>query len=723
MRADLTPEQVAELPVRGGPGEPVVLGLGEVLTFAHLLEHVDCPDPASESALLRILIAITARVTGLDEAGDWDDHRWDALEAGRLDRERIAAYFGRYTDRFDLFDAARPWLQEPRLAGECTGSSGTGRLLMTSPSGNNHVWWPLEKGGLGGPIPTVTAAFGLLTWLFAGPSGTAANRRRSDGKNSHYTVAGPIRALVSWFPAGRSLAETLVLGVPSPDTWPTNPGRDEAPWEAGQLSDPRRPAAPAGPVSLLTARAAHAVLLEPDADGGHVTDSWVTWAWENELPEADDPYVIRRDEGGPVRANCARVAWRDLDALLLKTVPGKTPRYRPAVLASIASLPRETAAGLRLRAYGLHQERRDPETAWFTAVTPPVLGFLEELDENGAAAVSGARARAEGTASGLAKALRSAWQGFTGDTKVCPWVDSALPVYWSEAEAEFWKAVVPDGAGDRPQPGFQKVATRVFDAVTEAAALTPRGMQAVEEARAAMLTPPRGPRKKQVPPVRAYPTPSPVTCGDSHSMPTSTSPGKPMSIESSPSMENDPLKHQRAFMLHVHQQCSTPGGRAAVRSVLVDPGKPFRAYEYLLKRIPRWTNRDTERAYTLTADQAPNPRLDRKPKPPAGLTAPVEGDRWCNLGWSLARAVRVNVLNADTVKARLLLMSRQDADALTRDLPPLVARLRSGDVPVVWPLLLRDLTRWVDYPTDTARAWVRAYYQYDPTAKTAKETS
>ncbi|MFB7476851.1 type I-E CRISPR-associated protein Cse2/CasB [Kitasatospora sp. NPDC056184] len=200
-----------------------------------------------------------------------------------------------------------------------------------------------------------------------------------------------------------------------------------------------------------------------------------------------------------------------------------------------------------------------------------------------------------------------------------------------------------------------------------------------------------------------------------------------MSVESPNAAEQDPLEHQRAFMLHVHQQCSTPGGRAAVRSALIDPHQPFRAYEYLLARIPRWTNRATERAYVLTAgmyaEQAPNPRLDRKPKPPAGLTAPVEGDRWRNLGWSLARAVHGKVLSEDTVKDRLLLMSRQDADALTRDLPPLVARLRADDIPVVWPLLLRDLTRWADHPTDTARAWTRAYYQYNHTTKTAKETS
>ncbi|MFF0416405.1 type I-E CRISPR-associated protein Cse2/CasB [Kitasatospora sp. NPDC004745] len=205
-----------------------------------------------------------------------------------------------------------------------------------------------------------------------------------------------------------------------------------------------------------------------------------------------------------------------------------------------------------------------------------------------------------------------------------------------------------------------------------------------------------------------------------------------MTIESPPSTETDPLEHQRAFMLHVHQQCSTPGGRAAIRSALVDPHKPFRAYEYLLARIPRWTNRDTERVYVLTAgmyaDQAPNPRLDKTRKPPAGLAAPVEGDRWRNLGWSLARAVRTNVLSADTVQARLLLMARQDADTLSRELPPLVARLRAGDVPVVWPLLLRDLTRWTTYPTDTARAWTRAYYQYDTnttpeTATATEETS
>ncbi|GAA3381007.1 hypothetical protein GCM10020367_70570 [Streptomyces sannanensis] len=55
---------------------------------------------------------------------------------------------------------------------------------------------------------------------------------------------------------------------------------DLAPWEADVLPDPdgTLPEA-AGPVSLLTARAQHALLLVPDDERSSASDLYVSWAW------------------------------------------------------------------------------------------------------------------------------------------------------------------------------------------------------------------------------------------------------------------------------------------------------------------------------------------------------------------------------------------------------------------------------------------------------------
>ncbi|MDB4872927.1 MAG: CRISPR-associated protein Cse1 family, partial [Gemmatimonadales bacterium] len=116
------------LPVRID-GVPATVGLRDLFLQAHEVTDVDVGLPPAASGLWRLLTVLAARVTGLDAAGrggveSWHARREELLNVGAFDRNMIDTYFERYRDRFDLFHPQRPWLQDPRLAEECSKSSG-----------------------------------------------------------------------------------------------------------------------------------------------------------------------------------------------------------------------------------------------------------------------------------------------------------------------------------------------------------------------------------------------------------------------------------------------------------------------------------------------------------------------------------------------------------------------------------------------------------------------
>ncbi len=502
IRAQLTDAERDELDqlIPGTtPGVVARAGLRQAFTAAHLVDHLDTGDPAAETVLLRILVAIGARITGLDRDGhdpagdDWGDRRWDALDAGRFTPAAIDAYLTQHAEGFDLFHPVRPWLQDPRLRNECTGSSGIAKLRMTRPAGSNQLWWPIDKPAAiaDDPVPAPQAVLDMLAWRGHGPCGTLSNRSHAGGKPSKNAKTAPYRGLLSWHPAGRTLFETLVVGIPAPDTWPTAQDEDLAPWETPDLPNPLLPPAPCGPISLLTGRATHALLLQPSDDGTSATDCWVTWATQADLPDARDPYLIHREGAGPVRADASRAAWRDLDALLLKTRPGDTPTRRPSAMDSLTDLPVPVLERLSVRVYGIQQgpdEKGSATWAPVMAVTPPVLDHLErESAPEAGGVVADTRAHAEAIGRALTAALRSAWHDGLGESydprkgrkAADAWVGSARVRYWEAAEREFWRRI-----NDAQIPAqFRRLALDAYDTVTADAIHTTRGLDAVEQHR------------------------------------------------------------------------------------------------------------------------------------------------------------------------------------------------------------------------------------------------
>jgi len=370
------------IPVRyayGTSGSPAV-GLADLFLRAHEIADINVPIPPAAAGLWRILYLITARITGLDDPDDWESYNaWKparnrAFNTGHFEKKSVDEYFSKHADRFDLFDHARPWLQDPRLAAECSKSTGVNKLAVARATGNNLVWLSHDTDLAPDPIPSADAVWYLLTWLYYGPSGKITARTVRGQTESNMT-AGPLRSRISFHPLGRTLYESLIAGLIHPAHYDDGKDPDLAPWETNTLPDPLGlPPFPNGLGAPLTSQFRHAILLSPSPDGSKVSDARITWAWRQASREVRDPYLIydtaKNRPGVYARyAKLDRAVWRDLDALLLQdTGPGAS--QRPVVFSTLLDIPHGVAQALRVRAIGFDQDGQTIDRQWFTAITP-----------------------------------------------------------------------------------------------------------------------------------------------------------------------------------------------------------------------------------------------------------------------------------------------------------------------------------------------------------------
>ncbi len=416
-----------------------MVGLRELFRHAHELEDLAVPVPPAAAGLLRILYALTARVTGLDSRAGWSDRQLDVLDGGRFDPRAVEAYFDRFADRFDLF-GERPWMQDPRLARECPKPSGVNKLVFDRPAGNTQVWFGHHTDTAPVPVGSAQAAWYLVAQLYYGAPGRCTTRAVAGQQFANMT-AGPLRGAMSYHPLGRTLFESLIAGIPSPEDsarWD-----DRCPWERDDLPDALgRPGQLTWPGAMLTARYRHAVLLVPAADGREVVDAYLTWAWRHPPEDYPDPYVVhKRSKAGTwyqLHADGSRAVWRDVDALLADY---EDDSRRPGIMTDWADLP--IAEHVRVRAYGFDQDSQAKDRQWFTASTPPVLQWLSEKDPEAAHGIRQAHQQAEMLARRLDSVLKAAWREMvhvTGGERPPPgpWAAAACDYYWPRAESVFW---------------------------------------------------------------------------------------------------------------------------------------------------------------------------------------------------------------------------------------------------------------------------------------------
>jgi CRISPR system Cascade subunit CasA len=498
------------IPVRWLPGfsGPAEVGFTELFLRAHEIDDIALPVPPAASGLWRILYVMAARITGLgdpegfDSLTAWKRERRHVLATGQFAAEAVKAYLAAHAEGLDLFHPQRPWLQDARLAVECAKDTGVNKLVMGRASGNNLVWLSHHSDLAPQPVRAAEAAWYLLAWLYYGPSGKITARTVAGRTESNMT-AGPLRSRVSFHPLGKSLYESLVIGIPYPSGagMRLRPSPDLAPWEDPRPGVPlSQPPTRRGLSGVLTGQFRHALLLKPSPDGTAVTDARITWAWREPHAPVEDPYLIYEMPKGRAvpyarYARRDRAIWRDLDALLLKDT-GSGATRRPGVFEAL--LDPALAERLRVRSFGFDQDGKTVDYQWFTATTPPVLsvrgtgdfGFAYEY----AAEIGDAHQAAERVAGDLKKALQRAWsalsdpangqgKGRTGGGDG-PWLAPALARYWLAAEAAFWHMTDhPDEFGF-PGNRFIRIALAAYEEATgHYAERGPRAARAIEKAR------------------------------------------------------------------------------------------------------------------------------------------------------------------------------------------------------------------------------------------------
>ncbi|MQY15160.1 hypothetical protein SRB5_53380 [Streptomyces sp. RB5] len=493
---------------------PDRIGLRTLLERSHEISALAITQPPAYAAVLRVLYALTARVTVLDvdddgSGADWSERRLDILEAGRLPADGIEAYFRTWEHRLDLFDPARPWMQDPRLADQCDPdrTAGVNKLIPTRASGNNHAWFSHVQDTDPDPVPADEAVLGLLTWHYYGPSGRGS-AREVNGERTASMTAGPLRGALSYHPEGTTLFETLLAGLLRPDP-DVRREHDLCPWEREDLPDPAGPPPePQGPCSRLTAVSQHALLLVPDPQNtGMATDAFITWAHRGGRLPRTDPYLIwqisQQGNAYPRPADSGRALWRDIDALLLNQPGGTAQAQRPEVFSTALEITDATEEPLAVRALGFEQDGQAKDRQFVAGLTPPVLHHAEEKDPRTRQTAGLLRSLGELYGRRVEYSVRRACTLYMREAKpkeAETWVEQAAALYWPQAEERFWarfgrlpSGTVLDRAETRSE--FLRIAESVYATVTQPVCHTQRGARAVADARIELYGGRPGPRR------------------------------------------------------------------------------------------------------------------------------------------------------------------------------------------------------------------------------------
>lgn len=441
------------LPCLMADGPAGELGLRECLARAHEVREVWDGSPLVTAALHRLLLAVLHRVLGPASLTEWKA-LW---AAGRFDSARLDDYWAKWGDRFDLFDAGRPFYQ---TAGFRTDDpAGVSRLAHEWASGNNPT---LFDHTLDADPPAVTP--GTAARLLVGLQGWALGGGRSA---TGYTSHAPLVQGAVVVARGLTLFETLMLNMVAYNAESPLPADDDAPvWERAPTPPSAGPEFPAGYLDYLTWQS-RTLALHPEVAGGNVVVRRVSLAQGRRLSPAGVPdpmMAYRRDEQAGERAlrlGEDRAVWRDSGALFQTNQQfGRRPASFNwlAQLCAEGVVPRHRRFDLSV--FGLNSDQAKVNF-WRHDRMPLPTEYLGDVDL--VETLRSALSTAEDVADGLREAVRVTAQvalapGGQADRKrVAALLEELAPerAYWSRLEVPFRRFFVALAEADDPQPAVR----------------------------------------------------------------------------------------------------------------------------------------------------------------------------------------------------------------------------------------------------------------------------
>ena len=345
----------AWIPVISVNGEYLELGLRNMLAKSPNLRDISCDTPIQSTAILPLALAVLHRVFGPPDLQTWQT-LWRARS---FDMAAIDEYLERWHQRFDLFDARRPFMQMPDAR---VGPKSMIHLIH--PMGNTGTLFSHVSDSVGLALPPAEAARFLLaaSYFRTAGLGPSIDKRRVNFKDSAFA-----RGAIFWA-RGDTLFQTLLLNLvqyPDERTMPYT-GRDAPAWE---MDDPfERRESPFGYLDYLTWSNNRVQLIpDPTADGIVVREAVVVPAinMSSDVRSPQRRYVQREKKGeisfSFLYFNADRALWRDYVSLL-RHEAGKV--FPPAAVEWLAELKQnellEDGYPLRLMATGMLADQAKP---------------------------------------------------------------------------------------------------------------------------------------------------------------------------------------------------------------------------------------------------------------------------------------------------------------------------------------------------------------------------
>lgn len=451
------------------PVENDHISIERALLSAHELDGWPCSDPALAEALVRLLVPMVYRITGLDDpsltrdafAGRQREH----LERGRFDPPNVSAYLAQYKDRFWLTNPPSghaPFAQDPTLA--AVDPHPPSKSVTSWASGNNPTLGPhMQREAL----PLLVAAQQLLVLRCYSTGGLHTKHPQHSGRGKF--VGAPLRGTACIHPTGRNFAETLA-GHMVPLPHDTEFGR--AFWET----------APGGPVEAHTRRAGlleqiavrqdKTMLFRTDAANRVIGFTIAEGPGVRRGLFCPDPYWLTNVDLEPIKPRPGRAFWREAESLLARSEDGS--RFGSAVILDWATGEHgcENYPSAELSwAVISHRGDKSKELAWTCSHAPDLLRIFEP---SASLRCKGFLSVANDAESQMAKQLAKVWHAsglMPGDVKgkAAVYVP-ARAVFWRLAESDFWGTALfslPDNERDdrlraHALAGYDEATTRLM---------------------------------------------------------------------------------------------------------------------------------------------------------------------------------------------------------------------------------------------------------------------